>query len=538
MNKPLIPIVMCIVLAAAPSFRAQVATLSGDWIGDVTMDNQWQLAMMHVGAAEQSLLLPLASQTFRLNTIDARDGIRFTASRQTVTMTLSGGFEDGILHGGVLQQAGHATGTFSLVRLEEVDVDRYSGSYDAGGGRMITINAWPELSLGPMSRFVIQYADTGTHRISSLFPVSATRFISGGPIARALPVEDEVTFSIDAAGNIKSLELRNIPRATTIRARRLTGLYREEAVTFSQGSVTLAGSLIIPTTKGRHPAVILTHGSGAQLRQHGLLEQSFVRAGFAVLTYDKRGVGASTGDYNSASLANLADDAVAGARLLETRSDIDPKRIGFWGLSQGSRVAPMAAAKYGKAGFVIAASGGGLPIAVQELYDTEDELRINNFPESDIADALAFQSAKYEFMKTGEGWEKYSTLRQRARGRRWYGFGNTDTSGPASASDPFWATGRGIYFPEPSDAIEGLTCPLLFLFGALDSPTGVKANVAALNQMRKKTGHRKFAIRVVPNAGHNLFAAEADWQRSLTEQRLQYADGYPDAIVKWAVNLR
>ena len=49
---------------------------------------------------------------------------------------------------------------------------------------------------------------------------------------------------------------------------------------------------------GEHPAVILVHGSGAANRESMLPFARFlVRRSLAVLGYDKRGVGHSTGDW-------------------------------------------------------------------------------------------------------------------------------------------------------------------------------------------------------------------------------------------------
>ncbi len=157
----------------------------------------------------------------------------------------------------------------------------------------------------------MQFTDSGTGRWGTLFPISETRFISGGPAARVFPIEIDVSFSLDQEGHVEALTWRE-PNRPAVQASRITS-YREENVSFSNGDVSLAGTLVTPKTKRRHPAVILTHGSGPQLRQRGILEQLFVQAGFAVLTYDKRGMGGSSGNWQTASFEDLADDAVAGA---------------------------------------------------------------------------------------------------------------------------------------------------------------------------------------------------------------------------------
>src|SRR5205085_6667637 len=98
-----------------------------------------------------------------------------------------------------------------------------------------------------------------------------------------------------------------------------------EAVTFSNDRIQLAGTVTTPRRGGKHPAIILVHGSGAEDRDDVLpLAHFLVRRGIAVLGYDKRGVGASTGDWTTASFEDLAGDAIAAFQYLRTRTDIDP----------------------------------------------------------------------------------------------------------------------------------------------------------------------------------------------------------------------
>ncbi len=92
---------------------------------------------------------------------------------------------------------------------------------------------------------------------------------------------------------------------------------------------------------GKRPALVFIHGSGAQSREmYWGLGYLYAARGFAVLAYDKRGVGKSTGNWREASFEDLADDAVAGAKFLQARTDIAANQIGFWGQSQGGWIAP------------------------------------------------------------------------------------------------------------------------------------------------------------------------------------------------------
>jgi pimeloyl-ACP methyl ester carboxylesterase len=148
--------------------------------------------------------------------------------------------------------------------------------------------------------------------------------------------------------------------------------YREEEVAFdSAPGVRLAGTLTLPPGKGPFPAAVLITGSGAQDRDETLLGHKpflviadrLTRDGIAVLRYDDRGFGKSTGEFAKALTTDFAVDAAAGVAFLRKRSDIDAARVGLIGHSEGGLVAPMVAAKDHNLGFVVLLAGPGAPLS-------------------------------------------------------------------------------------------------------------------------------------------------------------------------------
>ena len=110
-----------------------------------------------------------------------------------------------------------------------------------------------------------------------------------------------------------------------------------EEVTFENGDIKLSGVLIRPNIEGRHPAIVMLHGSGPGTHDEMFFRihtNVFVRQGFAVLSYDKRGAGRSQGDFDSATYKDFIHDAQAGIRYLRNRSDIVPDLIGLFGSSE------------------------------------------------------------------------------------------------------------------------------------------------------------------------------------------------------------
>jgi pimeloyl-ACP methyl ester carboxylesterase len=139
--------------------------------------------------------------------------------------------------------------------------------------------------------------------------------------------------------------------------------YKEEIVSFENrlDKVTLAGTLTIPESPGPFPAVLLLSGSGGNDRDQLIwghrvflvLADHLTRQGIAVLRYDDRGVGRSTGNYDKGTFDDFKKDALAGVEYLKTRQEIDVKKIGFIGHSEGAVVGPLAASESSDVAFMV-----------------------------------------------------------------------------------------------------------------------------------------------------------------------------------------
>ena len=134
-------------------------------------------------------------------------------------------------------------------------------------------------------------------------------------------------------------------------------------------------ALDLPAGAGPFPAVVVGHGSGPATKDEGAFVVGFWRSlGYAVLRYDKRGAGRSTGTYRGLSAANspeqvveLADDMLAGVAFLKTRADIQAGRIGLMGVSQAGWIMAAAAERSSDVRFFVAAVGSVVPGGGQHL---------------------------------------------------------------------------------------------------------------------------------------------------------------------------
>ncbi|MEM1037427.1 MAG: alpha/beta fold hydrolase [Pseudomonadota bacterium] len=197
--------------------------------------------------------------------------------------------------------------------------------------------------------------------------------------------------------------------------------YIIEEVSFSGGAdgVVLAGELTKPKGEGPFPAVVLITGSGPQDRDEALLghkpflilSDHLTNQGFAVLRYDDRGVGASTGDFATATTFDFADDAAAALTFLTTRSDIDPTRLGYIGHSEGGLVAPLAH-KQKAANYAILLASPTEGFADTIIRQTSDILRINGETEDVIEARRIEQLESFEILSGKDSLEsKESNLR-------------------------------------------------------------------------------------------------------------------------------
>jgi pimeloyl-ACP methyl ester carboxylesterase len=353
-------------------------------------------------------------------------------------------------------------------------------------------------------------SDYSSGVVRRLFPVSDSEFVMGPGFNTASPAELTVRFVTDERGVATGISLRHANGTQTV-AERVTVSVQD--VSFEQADAKLAGTLLNPATKGPHPAIILLHGSGPLTRyKFGPYPHFFTSLGFAVLIYDKRGTGSSTGLRMDASTGtvmkpsfypdDLANDALAALRFLQQRKDIDPQRIGFWGSSEGGMLATYAASRSKDVAFAINSSG-----FMESLWET---LRWQVGAILGAAGASAARIEKQqEFVdfwmrvaRTGDGWEEFKKQeRQIVESEGSWIF---QSRGPFTSVDQLrWDWDHVLTF-DPLPALGKVKCPVLAVFGELDTATPAHRTAENMRRVLKQAGHENFTIRIFPNAGHSL----------------------------------
>jgi uncharacterized protein len=385
--------------------------------------------------------------------------------------------------------------------VDEKVLREYTGVYRWAPNAFVYLQMWEEFS-GFGKPKLVAFDESGETR--TLYPTDRDQFFAGPGVAVPASIESRIEFQRDGAGKIASLTWQRQGAPSRI-ARRIE-IERHEDVRFSSGDVQLTGTLISPADGKRHPAIILVHGSGAENREYMLPWARFlIRRGIAVLGYDKRGVGGSTGDWNTASFDDLAGDAVAAFEYLKTRADIDRSHIGLLGISQAGWIMPLAAVRAQDIAFLISISGAGVPVAETTIDQTKNELSALGTPSQLVEEVVGLLTLQYQYARTGQGWDEYAATRARVTAKMG---GSAPPTIPGTRDDPYWQFIRRIYFYDPGPTLRQLKVPVLAIFGELDNNIVADKNKAAWEAALKTAGNSDYTLRILPRANHAQFEAK------------------------------
>jgi pimeloyl-ACP methyl ester carboxylesterase len=311
--------------------------------------------------------------------------------------------------------------------------------------------------------------------------------------------------------------------------------YKEEEVIYEnkKAAVKLAGTLTLPPSDGPFPAVLLISGSGMQDRNETVfghrpflvLADYLTRQGLAVLRVDDRGVGGSTGSmalFLQSTSEDFAHDVLAGIDYLKTRSEIDPKRIGLIGHSEGGIIAPMVAAQSPDVAFIVLMAGTGLD--GQEVLYLQSDLILKAVGASHEVRAIqrAALEETFNILKHEEGdataetkirnlmkdtLAKLSKDEKEALGLS-EGMLELQIKMALSPWFGFFLT----YDPKPT--LMKVKCPVLAIIGEKDLQVAPKENLRAIEQALKAGGNEHYTVKELPNLNHLFQTAQTG---SLTE---------------------
>ncbi|MFI6732764.1 alpha/beta hydrolase family protein [Nonomuraea sp. NPDC050451] len=254
---------------------------------------------------------------------------------------------------------------------------------------------------------------------------------------------------------------------------------RREEISISAEGQRLDGTLRVPLTPGRHPAMVFVSGSGNGSRTEFTPQAEFLaKAGVVTIAFDKRTIGYN---FRHRDFSLLADDALRMVELLRTRPEVDPARIGLWGVSEGGWVVPIAAAKSTAVGFVILVSSPNVSPLRQVAWALNEQL-----------------------------------LRLRA---------------PIGARDLLTRAMGGVGFNflryDALPALSGIKQPVLAFYGTTDPSIPFVESTQALIKGMNKAGNDDYTIRFMAKGDHAMRVNGGPFTKGYLETLANWITGLP-----------
>jgi len=294
--------------------------------------------------------------------------------------------------------------------------------------------------------------------------------------------------------------------------------YTEEDVAYENPSakVHIAGSLTLPNGKGPFPAVLLIVGSGPLNRDEEVafhkpflvLADHLTRQGIAVLRADKRGVGKTTGDFEEATIHDLADDVRAGMEYLKTRKEIDPKRIGLLGHSEGGVVAPILASQSADVAFVVMLAGLGQNNGDIIIFQKILAAKQRGADENTLALMRSWYERLYAVVRedtdSATAEKKIRALHATLTSDEKDKLGWPDSGLDREIADQLKYHWRCDVRHDPRATLMKVRCPVLAVGGDRDVQVPSKENLAIIEEALKAGGNPRFTVRELPGLNHGF----------------------------------
>jgi fermentation-respiration switch protein FrsA (DUF1100 family) len=293
--------------------------------------------------------------------------------------------------------------------------------------------------------------------------------------------------------------------------------YKEEEVTFTnpEARITLAGTLTLPPSGGPFPAVVLITGSGPQDRDEMVfghrpflvLSDYLTRQGIAVLRYDDRGVGKSTGNFGTATSTDFASDANAAVAYLKTRKEVRTDKIGLIGHSEGGIIAPMVAAESNDVAFIVMMAGTGVPGDQVILEQAALIAKAMEKTEKEVQEARELNRKIYGVV---ESMRDSATVASELRTLLLSAADTSARKDTQATEAAINAQIRQITSPwfryfltyDPRPALRRVRCPVLAINGEKDLQVSPKQNLPEIEAALREGGNKDFTVRELPGLNH------------------------------------
>ncbi len=296
--------------------------------------------------------------------------------------------------------------------------------------------------------------------------------------------------------------------------------YNSQDVNFEnvEAGVILAGTLIYPKGEGPFTTVILISGSGPQNRdeevfQHKpflVLADHLVRRGIAVLRYDDRGTGESSGNFASGTSRDFANDAWTAFQFIKEQQYFKTGKTGYAGHSEGGLIAGMIASEHEEIDFAVLMASPGL--TGEEIIHLQSALiaRANGASEKDISRSNDLNKRLFEAVKSEPDRQELSSKIEAIINDYIANLSEPEKSKPENNRETLNASAAKVATPwfryfltyDPSEALSKIKCPVLAINGGKDLQVPPEENIKVIEKALKKAKNRDFVVKKIPGLNH------------------------------------
>lgn len=308
-------------------------------------------------------------------------------------------------------------------------------------------------------------------------------------------------------------------------------LANEERIEFMSDNDTLVGYLSKPLNTQVYPIIVVLHSASHGHHDNDLynhLERNMNEVGVGVFTYDRRGSGESTGDFNSASLETLAKDALSAINRLKEREDVKKDKIGLFGISQGGWLAPLAYTIESRdVSFMILLSSSGVSPAKQMEYSAVTTLKINSYPDSIITVAKHLRNITNEYYRGKSERESTQKIIDKYRNESWFSDVYLPWRGnlPEDVGITKWVHEMDF---NPEKYFVNIDIPIVLFYGETDRWVPINESVDVWESIFKENGNSNYQINRVKLAGHMMIIDEDN-----NPKQEIISDLYTNQLKKW-----
>ena len=331
--------------------------------------------------------------------------------------------------------------------------------------------------------------------------------------------------------------------------------YSEEEVFFfnQSANVKLAGTLTYPKLKPnstqQFPAIVLISGSGPQNRDEELLGHKpflvladyFTRKGYAVLRFDDRGTGKSTGDFSLATTEDFASDVESAVKFMQHHFVVNPTKIGLMGHSEGGVIAPIVAANPSNSiAFIVLLAGTGIKgdslLLLQQALIAKAEgmnpalLKENQQLNRDLFQLVNLHTDEKALNNAVEAYFEQHPINAQLLAETGQSLDEFQQTLRSQLLNPWM---RYFLRLDPQIALKKVTCPVLAINGSKDLQVPAEQNIPAIKAAVESNGNKHVTVEILPNLNHLFQTCKTG---SLTEYATLEETFSPDAlkvIAKW-----